>query len=62
TNCAESISAIYKYDVTEADIMSYSNLLNIKELEIIDKEYKEQIRKLEEGYSVLMFEQYADRY
>ncbi|MDE5015041.1 FAD-binding oxidoreductase, partial [Francisella tularensis subsp. holarctica] len=40
--------------------MSYSTLMTIKDLEILYKEYKEQIRKLEEGSAVLMFELDAD--
>ncbi|AJI73780.1 hypothetical protein FTDG_00564 [Francisella tularensis subsp. novicida GA99-3548] len=58
--CAEAITAISKYDVAAAEIMSYSTLMTIKDLEILDKEYKEQIRKLEEGSAALMFELDAD--
>ncbi|MDE4944670.1 hypothetical protein, partial [Francisella tularensis] len=60
TTCAEAITAISKYDVTAAEIMIYSTLMTIKDLEILDKEYKEQIIKLEEGSAVLMIELDAD--
>ncbi|MDE4945154.1 hypothetical protein, partial [Francisella tularensis] len=56
TTCADAITAITKYDVTAAQIISYSTLMTIKDLEILYKEYKDQIRKLEAGSAVLMFQ------
>jgi len=58
--CAEAITAISKYDVAAAEIMSYSTLITIKDLEILDSEYKEQINKLQVGSAGLMFELDAD--
>ncbi|XSZ46931.1 hypothetical protein ACP8HZ_06850 [Francisella noatunensis] len=58
--CAEVITAISKYDVAAAEIMSYSTLITIKDLEILDSEYKEQINKLQIGSAGLMFELDAD--
>ncbi|WP_234384223.1 FAD-binding oxidoreductase [Francisella noatunensis] len=58
--CAEAITAISKYDVAAAEIMSYSTLITIKDLEILDSEYKEQINKLQIGSAGLMFELDAD--
>lgn len=58
--CAQAVTAISKCDTAAAEVMSYSTLTTIKDLEILDKEYKEQINQLKEGSAALLFELDAD--